>query len=259
MKSGVKIRRYLKVVLERIFPPTREGIEHYDRVIAPEVLHDDFYESISKIAAREELRVILEIGSSSGEGSTQAIVDGIMARENSSSAVLHCMEISLPRFEALRAQYESLNFVKVHRLSSVGLSSFPSKSELRNFYKNIPSSLNHYTFDEIYSWMEKDIEYLRMNISELLKFEEVPNVDSGIDYIKNEFGINTFDFVLIDGGEFLGWAEFQVLYGSRVIALDDINSYKCRYAYDALRKDSQYRLIVENWITRNGWAIFEKI
>jgi hypothetical protein len=254
-----RVRRLAKVVIEKIFiKPNREGVEHYDKVIAPEVLDDDFYILLQQLGSRIDLLTFLEIGSSSGAGSTQALVAGINLRESKGGTVLHCMEISLPRFEALKDTYSNFDFVKVHRLSSVGLDSFPTKSELKFFYKKFPSALNNYTFDEIYSWMAKDIEYLRMNIDELLTFGHSDHTGSGIEYIKREFEIPQFDFVLIDGGEFLGWAEFKILYGAKVIALDDINSYKCRYAYDALNTDSSYRLIAESWTTRNGWAIFEK-
>jgi hypothetical protein len=253
-----RLRRGVRVVLEKILKPERVGVEHYEKIIIPEVLNDDFYQMINNISARSDLMKFLEIGSSSGAGSTQALVAGINLRESNEGTVLHCMEISLPRFEALKDTYANFDFVKVHRLSSVGLDSFPTKSELKLFYKKIPSILNNYTFDEIYSWMTKDIEYLRMNFDDLLAFDHSEHTGSGIEYIKREFEIPQFDFVLIDGGEFLGWAEFKILYGAKVIALDDINSYKCRYAYDALNTDSSYRLIAESWTTRNGWAIFEK-
>lgn len=257
MRVRANARRILRVIFEKVFIPKREGVEHYDRVIAPEVLQDTFYEQLGKIGAREDLEILLEIGSSSGEGSTKAIVDGILSRKSRGSATLHCMEISKPRFDALCNRYKSDKFVKVHRVSSVGLQAFPSRTELKRFYKTVPSTLNHYTFDEIYSWMRKDIEYLKLNITELLTFSGDEKTENGIDYLKRHYEIPGFDFVLIDGGEFVGWAEFQLVYGSKVIALDDINSYKCRYAYDALIVDPTYRLIDESWSTRNGWAIFE--
>jgi hypothetical protein len=81
----------------------------------------------------------------------------------------------------------------------------------------------------------------------------------GIDFVKSNFVKDPFDFVLIDGGEFQGYAEFRMLKGARFICLDDVNSYKCRFAYDELMEDSSYRLYAENWNLRNGWAVFEKV
>lgn len=257
MRINRRLRRTLRVVFEKIFKPDREGIEHYNKVIYPEVFEDGFYKQLNRLSTRTDLEQILEIGSSSGAGSTQALVEGIKQRQFREKVTLHCMEIAFPRFEILKKTYSGYNFVKVHRLSSVALDSFPSKSELKYFYRNIPSSLNNYTFDEIYSWMRKDIEYLKLNSNELLAFNGDEKTASGIEYLKRKYEILNFDFVLIDGGEFVGWAEFQLVYGSKVIALDDINSYKCRYAYDTLIVDPAYRLIDESWTTRNGWAIFE--
>jgi hypothetical protein len=252
MSNSTTWRRYLRIFFEKIFRPNREGIEHYSKVISPEVLNDDFYRLLSDLARREDVLTFLEIGSSSGEGSTSALANGIRERPSTAGVQLHCMEISEPRFELLLEAYNQVDFMHVHRLSSVGLDHFPTKRELKYFYRNFQSSLNLYTFDEIFSWLVKDLEYLKAH-SEIL----LPGGSTGIESIKNKFKIHSFDFVLIDGGEFVGYSEFKILKGAKIICLDDVNSYKCRYAYDDLASDSNYRLIAENWKTRNGWAVFE--
>jgi hypothetical protein len=48
-----------------------------NRVIAPEITGDAFYETIRHLAATENLATVLEIGSSSGGGSTEAFVAGL--------------------------------------------------------------------------------------------------------------------------------------------------------------------------------------
>jgi hypothetical protein len=252
MKTFRVVRRTIRVLLEKIVVPQREGVEHYNKVISPEVLNDDFHNLLSELARRENILTLLEIGSSSGEGSTSALANGIRDRASTAGVQLHCMEISEPRFEILLQAYNQVDFMHVHRLSSVGLDHFPTKGELKYFYRNFRSNLNHYTFDEIYSWMIKDLDYLRVH-SEIL----LPSGSTGIEYIKTKFKIHSFDFILIDGGEFVGYSEFKMLKGAKIICLDDVNSYKCRYAYDELASDSNYRLIAENWKTRNGWAVFQ--
>lgn len=245
-------RRYLRIFFEKIFRPNREGIEHYSKVISPEVLNDDFYRLLSDLAQREDILTLLEIGSSSGEGSTSAIVKGIQNRNSTVDVQLHCMEISQPRFNLLLEAYKQMSFMHVHRLSTVGLDYFPTRKELKDFYRNVKSNLNHYTFDEVFSWMKKDVEFLKVHSEVLL-----PHNSNGIDYIKTKFEISSFDLILIDGGEFVGYSEFKLLRGAKIICLDDVNSFKCRYAYDELMSDANYRLIAESWTTRNGWAIFE--
>ena len=45
-----------------------------DNVIPPEIKNDEFYYTIRKMAQEEDVRTILEIGSSAGTGSTEAFV-----------------------------------------------------------------------------------------------------------------------------------------------------------------------------------------
>jgi hypothetical protein len=258
MRKSTRLRRIAKIFLEKILPPTREGVEHYEKAIPAEVRDDDFYDALEMLANRPEIKTILEIGSSSGEGSTKALTDGIISRSSYEGVQLHCLEISRVRFENLQTHYSPYNFVYVHRKSSVGLDSFPTFKELRNFYKNTPSILNNYTFDEVSSWLKKDMDYLSTNLQELSNVSLDYSI-FGIESVRQEFRIAEFDLVVIDGGEFLGYAEYLQLKGAKWICLDDINSFKCRQAYDELSKNNDYRLHEENWETRNGWAIFQRI
>lgn len=251
----IPLKRRLRWVYENLVSGRRQGTEHYDKEIPAEIVEDDFFELLSYLSERDDLYQFLEIGSSSGEGSTKAIVSKLKDRVN---VQIHCMEISKVRHENVQDTYGYLPMVKIHRLSTVGLDSFPTKREVKRFYKECSSNLNHYSLAEIYSWLDKDILYLSENRSSILNFSSDGREISGISFIQEKYGIDSFDFVLIDGGEFVGWAEYQLVYGAKVICLDDINSYKCGYAYDALMADVNYQLIAENWKVRNGWAAFER-
>ena len=253
------IKKTTRRMFKNLFPAKRVGVEHYDLIISPEVLNDDFYEVLKGLAARSDLKTLLEIGSSSGEGSTKAIIEGVLSRSNYENVQLHCLEISKIRFEKLSKKYTGLNFVNIHRLSSVGPESFPTTREIKDFYRKTPSALNIYPLTEILSWLKKDVEYLRINLAELSKEFLGGGGSYGIDFIQSHFVKDPFDFVLIDGGEFQGYAEFKMLKGAKFICLDDINSYKCRFAYDELVEDPSYKLYAENWNLRNGWAVFEKV
>ena len=88
-----------------------------DLVIPPVVLDDNFYFTLKKIAERRELKTFLEIGSSSGVGSTRALVDGMRLRE-SNDAHLFCMEVSRARYINLFKTYEQDEFVFPYNLSS---------------------------------------------------------------------------------------------------------------------------------------------
>ena len=215
-----------------------------DVIIPPEIKHDEFYSMIMKIAREEPLCNVLEIGSSSGGGSTEAFVRGL--QENCSQPRLFCMEISRTRFGKLRDTYKNLGFVKCYNVSSVPLDKFPTEQDVAAFYSGVRTALNNYSLDMVLGWLQKDKEYVSGS-----------GVRSdGIQQIKHENGIENFDLVLIDGSEFTGTAELEEVYGARIIILDDVNAYKNYFNYRRLKFDVNYVLVAENWSLRNGYAIF---
>ena len=217
-----------------------------DRIIPPEVKNDAFYSAIYQLARTEVISTILEIGSSSGDGSTEAFALGIA--ENPNHPTLFCMEISKPRFAALNQRYKNSSFVKCYNVSSIPLNAFPDENEVISFWHNVPTNLNQYDCDRVVGWLRQDIRYVQT--------ANVP--ENGIDIIKAENNIKDFDMVLIDGSEFTGMAEFKLIYGAKIILLDDINAFKNYNNYNALLKDSTYELLEENTTLRNGYAIFKR-
>jgi hypothetical protein len=212
-----------------------------DYYIPPEVYNDSFYNKIMEVASYPEVHSILEIGSSSGEGSTRAFIEGI--KNNPSKPILFCMEVSKVRFERLKHYYKEFSQVKAYNLSSVPLKDFPTKEKISNFYRHFHSILRQYSEKEVLSWLERDIDYVKLS-----------NVNqNGIEFI------DFFDVVLIDGSEFTGEAEFQKIYGATYILLDDICAYKNFFNYKSLLKDKNYRLIGRDLKLRNGWAAFKKV
>ena len=218
----------------------------YDTLIPPEVSHDKFYRLIARLARRGEVRTILEIGSSSGEGSTTAFVNGM--DRNPAHPVLYCIEMSKVRFAALQQRYAGRPDVRCYNVSTVSPESLPTQAEVAAFYSKSPSKLNNYPLDEVLEWLRQDLEYLQN--------AGVPT--EGIRLIKEKHDITTFDLVLIDGSAFSGAAELNEVYGARLILLDDVNDIKNRHNYERLRSDPQYRLIAEDWKLRNGYAAFER-
>jgi hypothetical protein len=71
----------------------------------------------------------------------------------------------------------------------------------------------------------------------------------------------TVDFVLLDGGEFStrGDWEYPRTLSPRVVALDDVWSFKCRgIAAELMSSPKKWRLLREH-AERNGWAVFERV
>ena len=81
---------------------------------------------------------------------------------------------------------------------------------------------------------------------------------SVINALKDMHAISFFDLALIDGSEFTGMADLQLLIGASYIALDDVNTFKCYKAAQLLSSHPSYKLIYENRSLRNGSMIFQK-
>jgi hypothetical protein len=218
-----------------------------DRIIPPEIKDDAFHSAIYRLVQSEPVQTILEIGSSSGEGSTDAFVKGIEA--NPHKPTLFCMELSHPRFQALQELYKDNPSVVCYNVSSVPLESFPTEKEVLQFMKTVKTSLRGFTEKEVIGWLRQDIEYV--------KAADVPQ--RGIELIKSAHNIENFDVVLIDGSEFTGQPELELTYGAKFILLDDIRAFKNYNNFMRLKNDPAYELIEEDQNLRNGYAIFRKV
>lgn len=217
-------------------------------IIPPEILNDEFHSKLKEYAERKDLKTFLEIGSSSGTGSTDAFVSSIKNRQDRSQVKLFCMEVSRIRFKALANHYAAEDFVRCYNISSVGANELPCQEEVINFYNSTKTTLNNYSIETILAWLQQDVEYIKSSGSDI----------NGIAFIKQANNIRHFDLVLIDGSEFTGERELRYTMGAKVIALDDVNAFKCWNAYQTLLHTTHYELKEHNFYLRNGYAIFER-
>jgi len=219
-----------------------------DEIIPPEIRDDSFAGALIKLGGDTSLTTYLEIGSSNGAGSTWAFVTGMMQRPDDSKARLFCMEMSEPRFAELSQRYRDQPHVHCYNYSSVLLEEFPSEEQVVHFYTSTRTNLNLTPLPIVLGWLRQDIDYLRQRAQPF----------NGIDHIKKENRISHFDCVLIDGSEFTGEQELLHTLGAKVIALDDVNSFKCFNCYRILRSHVGYELVTEDLTLRNGYAIFRR-
>ncbi len=112
------------------------GLDFY---IPPEIKNDSFHSKIIEIASNPEVRTILEIGASCGEGSTSAFVTGIS--QNPAKPDLFCIEISKFRFEFLKNCYGNNPQIHLYNVSSVPLVDFPTKDEVIFFITSFVPNL----------------------------------------------------------------------------------------------------------------------
>ncbi|WLT33237.1 hypothetical protein [Geothrix sp. PMB-07] len=236
----------LRSLLRILRPDLTKGISGIESIIPPEIKGDEFYAAILELASTVEARHILEIGSSSGQGSTDAFVRGIA--RNPARPQLHCMEISKTRFAALRDHHAGNPQVKVYNASSVPAAELPSADQVAQFYRDQTTKLNDYPLEQVLGWLEADRAYMSDAV-----------IPDGIRHILTQIGVASFDLVLIDGSEFTGEPELERVYGAAWILLDDVNAHKNFRNYHRLRQDPAYRLVREDWQVRNGFAIFQRV
>lgn len=215
-------------------------------IIGPEIKDDMFYNIIVNIVHDNDVRTILEIGASAGDGSTEAFMKGKAGKD----CKLFSIEVCTERFNVLQARYsDDPNFFP-YNVSSVGLDKFPPPSEVVHFMRSTPlSTLAQWPVDTVLGWLQKDIDYVVANRI----------TENGIQLIKTIHNIKTFDCVLIDGSEFTGRPELDEVYGARIIMLDDIRAYKNWVNHNRLLGDPAYVLILQNNMLRNGFSIFQRV
>lgn len=213
--------------------------------IPPEIFKDEFSAIIEEVLSNNPIRKIIEVGPSSGEGSTAAILKG---QRDKSRYDFHLIEIDELRFLIVKEKLKNKRNVSVHHGSTIAMTDFPDWDKIKAFYETRATNLNKHTLETVKSWYESDRNKIQ-NLSQ----EKLGLLSKIIDGAPHEF-----DFVLIDGGEFSGLAELELVYGAKFIALDDINSFKCYDAFHLLKNSKEYRVYAENWELRNGFAVFSR-
>lgn len=204
-------------------------------VIPPHITKNDAFGKALIRALREfKPQNILDIGASYGEGSTQLFYDH-------SKADIYAIELTDQRFLRLKDRFPD-------RVKAYNVGTCPnvmSKARLKWFYENQRGwdCWATFTFEQMEDWRQQ--QKARLKVSDA----------KGIETIRRENDIQSFDFVLIDGGPFTGLCELDAVWGSSVIALDDIMDIKNFDAYQKIRK-SNYKPYEVNQHFRNGYAIF---
>lgn len=226
--------------------PGASGESGLDRLFPPEISGDRFWSWLERVAATPGVRHVLEIGASSGGGSTAALVAG--ALRNPERPSIHCLEVSIPRFEALRDRYADRAFVHCYNVSSVPAERFPTTVEIDAFRRRVWTRFRFIRRATVLEWLRQDLDYLeRHDLS-----------GRGIQRVRARHGIDAFDAVLIDGSEFTGPADLEEVYGARFLLLDDIRSYKNHGNDGRLRRDPAYRALVRARRPRNGFAVYQR-
>ena len=192
--------------------------------------NDGFSTEITNYAANLKYTTFLEIGTWNGLGSTRAFSRGFKNRHD--DYVFYSLECNKDKC-ADAAQLYADN-PKMHVLNEVIWNEEPS-----DFYAVFPQCLTNQMYKH---WNEVDL----INMKRCPLFLNRPNLPA------------VFDVVLLDGGEFTTYYEFQLLKNKcKILMLDDINVAKCKLIVEELRADASWNIIkCEN--VRNGYLIAER-
>jgi hypothetical protein len=195
-----------------------------------QICNDDFSNEITKYASNLEYKTFLEIGTWNGLGSTKAFSDGFKNRND--DYIFYSLECNFDKCMDAIQLYSHND--KIHILNEVIWNEEPS-----DFYEIFPQCLTDAKYKH---WNEIDI----INMKKCNLFLNRPNIP------------DMFDVLLLDGGEFTTYYEFQILKNRcKVIMLDDTNADKCKLIVNEIKNDSSWKIIKQN-DTRNGFLIAEK-
>ena len=193
--------------------------------------NDSFSIEIMKYASNLNYKTFLEIGTWNGLGSTKAFSNGFTNRND--DYVFYSLECNKEKCMEAMKLYTHNN--KINILNEVIWNEEPE-----DFYKIFPQCLTNNMYKH---WNEVDI----INMKNCDLFLNRPNLPE------------IFDILLLDGGEFTTYYEFQILKNRcKILMLDDINVDKCKLIVEEIKSDKSWKIIKEEKI-RNGYLIAEKL
>lgn len=212
----------------------KKNYEYHKNRNLGQIHNDAFSNDIKLIASNPQYKTFLEIGTWNGLGSTRAFANGFQNRSSGQDYIFYSLECNVDKCaDALKLYKNNLN---IHILNEVIWNEEPS-----DFYDIFPQARDNALFKK---WNEVDI--INMKECDLfLKRPEIPDI---------------FDVILLDGGEFTTYYEFQILKNRcKLLLLDDINSDKCKLIVDEIRSNPKEWKILRTQNVRNGYLIAEKL
>jgi len=176
----------------------------------------------------ENNKVFLEIGTWNGLGSTRVFVDALEGRTDTTFYSLEC---NSEKSAHARKFYEGV--ANVHILNEILVELTPEQ-----VYEVFPEAKDDPEFNR---WNTVDIE----NMKECAVFSSA----------------DRFDVVLLDGGEFTTWHEFQHIKDKcRYLLLDDTNANKCKKIVEEVKAHPEtWKILGEEQSVRNGVMMLQRL
>jgi hypothetical protein len=208
----------------------KENYDNHNEKCLGQICNDTFSRDIETYASDTRFNTFLEIGTWNGLGSTKAFSNGFKNRID--NYIFYSLECNKDKWTDAVKLYKYNE--KMHLLNEVIWNEEPE-----DFYKIFPECKSV----EIYKhWNEVDIINMK-NCNLFLNRENLPEI---------------FDVILLDGGEFTTYYEFQLLKNRcKILMLDDTNTSKCKLIVKEITSDPSWR-IIKKIDLRNGYLIAEK-
>ena len=186
-------------------------------------------DTITNLVAQPDVHTIVEIGTWNGLGSTRCILQGITGKEN----------------------YQFISLEADHNMFTQALHN--NKHAINDNFSILNGKIINEDF--LTSWFNVDLlsadqaNWLSQDFQNLKK---VPNVLEKIPQV--------IDFLLLDGGEFSTYLEWQILKPRiKYCVLDDTKELKCKKIREEVLGSKKYKIINDNTLERNGFLVFSTI
>lgn len=187
---------------------------------------------ISRYAEDTNYNTYLELGTWNGYGSTKCFADGFSKRKDD-NYLFYSLECNIDKFNIAKEIYT--DFKNIHILNEVFFNNMP-----KNIYEIFPEILNN---SEFKLWNDIDFENMK-DKPIFLNRPDLPQI---------------FDVILLDGGEFTTYFEYQLIKDRcKILILDDTNVPKCRQIVKELKSEPDKWEILMETIERNGNVIAKR-
>lgn len=193
--------------------------------VAPESVLGNF---LIKVAKNTNYTKYLEIGTWSGMGSTRCLHLGFL--ERTTPFVFKTLECNKEKCEMAALHYKDYPSVQILNSTVIRATDIPSTDELKLMFNDL-----------VEDWHKIDME----NLATCSFLED-----------------RDFDVIFLDGGEYTTYFEYKELIKSptlRMIICDDTNMNKCKKVREELFASTEWKIIEDHPLDRNGWSAFVRV
>lgn len=213
------------------------------------------YETLVDLSSRPDVRTVIEIGSTDGRGSTMALREGLEKNPNFPDVKLFCVEAVKQMYMVLARTRTP--YMKCYRVCSSPPVEHYSDKEIEKFFRE-DFPLNPFECQaqrQEAGWHKRERDrYNAYFLKEGLPLD-------GVNLIKNNNKLTTFDLAFVDGGTYSGRSDLRRVYGAKYLVLDDIHTLKCMWVFRELEQDKNYEKIMHFPCTEShfGYAAFQRV